>query len=167
MADYPSTVYIVDTNLLLDLCIGEIIVYFFKLSHTFITPDVILAELQTVDPRILIELGLKQSELTGDSILKVIHLRTQYRQLSINDLFALVTAQLMGGTLLTGDGNLRKAAHQEGVLVHGTLWVLDEMVRLAIISGSKAAEALTLMCDNGSRFPQDECNKRLREWLSL
>ncbi|MHB1454961.1 MAG: hypothetical protein ACYCYM_13540 [Saccharofermentanales bacterium] len=29
--------------------------------------------------------------------------------------------------LLTGDGNLRKAALTEGVAVKGTLWVLDEL----------------------------------------
>ncbi len=35
-----------------------------------------------------------------------------------------------GSLLLTGGKALRKAASQEGVEVHGTLWLLDAMVEV-------------------------------------
>ncbi len=164
MADYLSKC-VVDTSLLIDMYIGRIMVEFFKLPYSFVAPDVIIAELQEPDGKTLMELGLQQGELTGSQILEVLQLRAQYQQPSVNDLFALVLARVFLATLLTGDGNLRKAAHQEGIPIHGTLWVLDEMVRLKIISQLQAAEALKLMCERGSRLPQDECDKRLKEWF--
>ncbi len=157
--------YVVDTSLLIDLYFGEIAYEFFQLPYNFIAPDVIIAELQEPDSRLFIELGLQEHELTGSQILEVMELRSVYRHPSVNDLFALVLARLLSLPLLTSDGNLRKAAVQEGVQVHGTLWALDEMVRLQIISQVQAAGSLKLMCEKGSRLPQDECDKRLREWL--
>ena len=40
--------------------------------------------------------------------------------------------------LLTGDRNLRKAADQEGVQVHGTIWLVSEMLREKIIQPTVA-----------------------------
>jgi len=156
---------VVDTSLLIDLYIGRILAEFFKLPYSFVAPDVIIAELQEPEGKVLMELGLQQDELAGSQILEVVQLRAQYRHPSVNDLFAFVLARSLGVTLLTNDGNLRKVALQEGVSVHGTLWTLDEMVRLKIISPLRAADALRLMCERGSRLPQDECNKRLAGWL--
>lgn len=165
MADYLSKC-VVDTSLLIDMYIGRIMVEFFKLPYSFVAPDVIIAELQEPDGKTLVEFGLQQGELTGSQILEVLQLRAQYRQPSVNDLFALVLARVLSATLLTSDGNLRKVAHQAGVPIHGTLWVLDEMVQLKIISQFRAADALKLMCERGSRLPQDECDKRLKKWLA-
>lgn len=163
MAEYPSKC-VLDTSLLIDVYIGEIIVEFFQLPYSFVAPDVIIAELQEPDGKILMELGLRQGELIGSQVLEVIQLRELYRQPSVNDLFALVLARVLSATLLTSDGGLRKAAYQEGIPIHGIFWVLDEMVRLKIISQLRAADALKLMCERGSRLPQDECDKRLKKW---
>src|SRR5450755_5062867 len=46
----------------------------------------------------------------------------------------------------------------------GTLWILDEMVRLEIISSVQAMATLKSMCEQGSRLPQDECDRRLQSW---
>jgi predicted nucleic acid-binding protein len=163
MEDYLP-IYVVDTSLLRDLHVGKIIAKLFELPYRFIAPDVILAELQTIDNKMLIKLGLRESELTGQQVLQVFQLREQYKHPSVNDLFALVTAQSLNATLLTGDRNLRRAAELEEVTIHGTLWVLDEMVRLEIISPAQAIEALILMDEKGSRLPQEECDKRLKQW---
>jgi len=159
------TICVVDANLLIDLYVGKIIVPFFALPYTFIAPDVIIAELKSMDCSMLITLGLQKYELTGKQIQEVLKLRAQYRQLSINDLFALVTARSLRAILLTGDKNLRKLAEQHKILTHGTLWVLDQMVHLKVISPPQAAEALKLLCEKGSRLPIDECNHRLKIWL--
>ena len=165
MVDYPLRC-VVDTSLLIDLYIGKIMVDFFKLPFDFVAPDVIVSELHEPNGKQLMELGLQDRELTGDQILEVILLRKQYRQPSVNDLFALVLARILEATLLTNDGNLRKVAQHEGILTHGTLWVLDEMVQIKIIPPFQAIDALSAMRERGSRFPQDECDKRIRKWLS-
>ncbi|HEV2653556.1 MAG TPA: PIN domain-containing protein [Ktedonobacteraceae bacterium] len=163
MADSLSKC-VVDTSLLIDLHIGKIIVKLFDLPYSFIAPDVIIAEAQTIDTKTLIRYGLQKSELAGEQILKVLQLKAQHRHPSVNDLFALVTAQSMNAVLLTGDRNLRKVAELYHVPVHGTLWILDEMVRLEIISSIQAISTLKSMCEQGSRLPQDECDRRLQNW---
>lgn len=165
MVGYPLRC-VVDTSLLIDLYIGKIMLDFFKLPFDFVAPDVIIAELHEPNGKLLMKLGLQQRELTGDQILEVIQLRKQYLQPSVNDLFALVLARILKATLLTNDGNLRKVAHQEGIVTHGTLWVLDEMVQVKIIPPLQAIDALSAMRERGSRFPPDEYDKHIRKWLS-
>jgi predicted nucleic acid-binding protein len=75
------------------------------------------------------------------------------------------SAQSLSAILLTGDKNLRKVAEQNNISTHGTLWVLDEMVTIKVISPLQAAEALKLLYEKGSRLPVDECNHRLKIWL--
>ena len=48
--------------------------------------------------------------------------------------------------------------------VHGTLWLLDEMVRLAVVPPRLAAQALERMLEHGSRLPLNECQERLERW---
>jgi hypothetical protein len=43
-------------------------------------------------------------------------------------LFALLLAKINSCALITGDDALRKAAKEEGVPVHGLLWILDRLV---------------------------------------
>jgi rRNA-processing protein FCF1 len=164
MADYRLKC-VVDANLLIDLEFGRILIDFFKLPFIFITPREIFAELQTIDTTILARLGLRKSKTMDYQDLEAIRLRAIYRKTSFNDLLTLVTAKANGAMLLTGDRYLRIAAIQEKVLTHGTLWVLDEMVRLNIISPQQAAKALRLMLDNNRRLPIDECTVRFNEWL--
>lgn len=163
MADSLSKC-VVDTSLLIDLHLGKIIVKLFELPYSFIAPDVIIAEAQTLDTEMLIKKGLQKSELTGEQVLKVLQLKAQHRHPSVNDLFALVTAQSMNAVLLTGDRNLRKVAELYSIPIHGTLWILDEMVNSEIISLQQAVTTLKLMRKQGSRLPQEECDRRLQNW---
>ncbi|MGD0951750.1 MAG: hypothetical protein ABR985_05050 [Methanotrichaceae archaeon] len=58
------------------------------------------------------------------------------------DLFALVLAIEEKTTLLTGDNALRKAALQEGVDVHGIIWLLDKMIQDKVISKAEGCRSL-------------------------
>ncbi len=163
MTDSPPT-YIVDANILIDLHVGGSLSEFFRLPFRFVTPDVVLAELVEPDGETLVVRGLERAELSGKQVLAVAELRARYRWVSVRDLFALVLAQALGTTLLTGDRHLRQAADVEGVAVHGTLWLLDEMVRLGVVPPGQAAQALERMLARGSRLPHDECQVRIRRW---
>ena len=163
MVDSPSTL-VPDSSLLIDLHVGGILRQFITLQYSFTTPDVIIAQLQDLDGTTLMGYGLQQSELAGEQVREVVTLRGRYRRPSANDLFALVLARHLGATLLTSDRHLREAALQEQVVVHGTLWVLDELVRLEIVPAINAADALRLMLSRGSRLPSDESDWRLKLW---
>jgi predicted nucleic acid-binding protein len=165
MTSSPS-LCVVDANILIDLHIGGLLREVFALPLRLVAPDVTIAELDEPDGKGLLAYGLGSETLPGEQVLEVIALRARHRQVSANDLFALVLARALKVTLLTGDRHLREVADEEGVEVHGTLWVLDEMVRLGVVTPSHAAEALERMLARGSRLPEVECQRRIQEWMN-
>ena len=156
--------FIIDTNVLIDLYRGEILNELFALPYVFISPDVILDELLEPDGVTLMDLGLKRGELSGDRVLEVEALSFHHRNIAVNDLFALVLASSRGLPLLTGDSRLRALALKHNVRVHGTLWILDELVAKGVIMPVTACQALQQMLDHGSRLPPAECSDRFRKW---
>jgi len=163
MVDFQQE-FVTDSNIWIDFYFGELIEEVFKLPFQFIAPDVIVEELEQPSGKSLLSLGLEKRELTAELVSQVEKLTHMYPRPSINDLFALVLAKHLKIVLLTGDGELRKAARQEGVGVHGVLWLLDKVVQYQVIVPNKAAEALRKMLAHGSRLPQSEIQKRLRLW---
>ncbi len=163
MADSQQE-FVTDSNIWIDLYFGELLEEVFKLPFKFIAPDVIIEELETPSGEDLLVLGLKEKELSSSLVAEVVRLTGKYSRPSINDIFALVLARHLELTLLTGDGELRKAAKKERVEVHGILWLLDVMVERKVITPARAIKALKLMLANGSRLPQEECRKRFKLW---
>lgn len=159
-----SSLFIADTNILIDLWEGELLPAFFRLPYTIASPDVVIAELQRPEGSILGELGLQSLTLEADLVLEVIVLRSQHKALSTPDLFAFVAARNLGAILLTGDAGLRQLAETHRVPLHGILWVLDEMVRTEIISSFNAAGSLERILEAGARLPESPCEERFRRW---
>lgn len=155
---------IIDTNVLIDLHHGNVLDGLFRLPYLFIAPDVVIEELQEPDGSDLMRMGLKSGELSGERVLEVEQLFLHHANIAVNDLFALVLAASMNLPLLTGDSRLRKLAARHNVKVHGTLWVLDEMVSHEILKPVEAARALRAMQERGSRLPLADCEERLRFW---
>lgn len=155
---------VIDANIVIDLRNGGLLPELFRLPFQVVAPDVTIAELREPDGESLTEYGLKSRELSDDQVQEVVALAIRYRRVSASDLSALVLARALRATLLTGDKPLRQVAEQEGVAVHGTLWVLTELVRLEVITPSQAARALRRMLAQGSRLPWEECQRLLRQW---
>ena len=155
--------YVTDSNVWVDLHLGRLVEKAFLMPIRFAAPDVIIEELVRPLGADLVACGLRVEELSGEQVLKVADLAARYLRPSRQDLFALVLAETLGATLLTGDGALREAAREMGVEVHGTIWLLDQMMAHGIIDGQKRAQALRLMIDSGSRLPKDEVESRLDE----
>jgi hypothetical protein len=108
--------------------------------------------------------GLVEMGLSGISVQEVLHLRATYRSPSITDLFALALAKTEGRPLLTGNRHLRLAAEGEGHEVHGTLWLLDEMVSRGVVDMKRAAQALERMVARGRRLSAADVQLRLILW---
>src|SRR6185295_16262968 len=136
----------------------------FQLPLSLQAHDVIVAELESPDGATLVGRGLQARELTGNQVLEVVRLAGRYLRPSRSDLFALVLARSQGATLLTGDRHLRSAAESEGVKVHGTLWLLDQMVETDLLERREAIARLLRMVQAGRRLPTAEVERRLRIW---
>jgi predicted nucleic acid-binding protein len=158
------SICVTDTNLWIDLDTADLLGPIFRLPFEWQAPDVIVAELERPEAADLIRRGLRVRELGGRQVAEVVRLAAAYPRPSRADLFALVLARLQGVLLLTGDRHLRQAAEQEGVQVHGTLWLLDEMVERSVVTPREAAEALIRLKEGRRRLPADEVDRRLRRW---
>lgn len=164
MAGFPSPC-VSDTTLLVDLREGGITRHVFRLPTVWLAPDVVLEEeLEAAHAERLLRLGLQKRELTGDQVEEVVALAQRYLGPSRADLFCLVLAKAEHATLVTSDKSLREAAEQEGIPVHGTLWILDFLVGNDLVPRQQAAAALRRMVENNRWLPQTEVDERLRQW---
>ena len=112
----------------------------------------------------LLRWGLRPIEIDETEFRLVYEWNAVYKKLSFYDLMALAIAKRRGFILLTGDGALRRAALQEGVEVHGTLWVLDRLIETQKITIEEYHAALIDIRDDDSgmiRLPREEIIKRI------
>lgn len=161
-------VYVTDACFWLDLDAGEIVPVPFQINCKWTAPDVVVREVNFQDPELcdnLLEFGLSSVELLGDQVREVEELISIYSNPSFPDISALVIAKYLNCTILTSDRDLRTAADSEGVPVHGTIWLLDQLVeKFHYLAPQQGARAIKTMLEKGRRLPEKECEKRIRKW---
>ena len=111
----------------------------------------------------LLDLGLRLVELEAPAVERVVDLAARYPHPSRLDLAALAAAEQESCPLLTGDRRLRAAAEEEGVDVHGTLWLAARLVREGHLSVDELREAYSRMRAAGRRLPWEKVQVQLRE----
>lgn len=151
-----------DSSVLIDIEQGALTRAMFSLPWRFAVPDVLFLEELAEKHRSLLELGLECKSMNGDLIAQTYQLRQQYRQTSVNDLLALILAKAEQGLLLTGDKALRRVASSLNVEVHGTLWLVKQIIDYKKITIEIAAIAFQRMQAFGSRLPWNEVDKLLK-----
>lgn len=140
---------VIDSNILIDLVAGKILPGFFQLPLYLLTTRFVVDELHEPDGQLILNYGVTVCGLSTDEITEMRRLGAQHRRLSSADISAFILARRMQVTLLTGDSRVRALAHQHGINVRGSLWVLDEMVRLDVIAPLVASEALVRVLRGG------------------
>ena|SRR3989338_7861718 len=152
-----------DASVLIDIECGELTSAMFSLPWQFAVPDILFFEELSEHHAHLIDFGLINKTMRGELISEAYNLRQQYAKPSMNDLLALILAKHEQCQLLTGDKALRKVAVQFNVEVHGTLWLVGEMLYHKKITLGVARVAFQKMKDAGSRLPWNEVEKMLKE----
>jgi predicted nucleic acid-binding protein len=152
-----------DANIIIDIEIGNLTTAIFQLPYEITVPDILFElELKEKHSHIL-DLGLKLKSLTAEFIKKTESLTQQYPRPSMMDHSALALALQERCSLLTGDKDLRNAAKNEGVEVHGTIWIVEELLNLKIIQQSQAQGSFDAMRVKGSRLPWEDVEKLLNK----
>lgn len=153
-----------DANILIDMEDGNLTPVVFRLPYEIAVPD-ILFELELRERHShLLAAGLKVKSLTAESIKKTESFTQQYPRSSMMDHSALALALQEGCSLLTGDKDLRVAATKEGVEVHGTIWIVEQLLKQKIIQQPQAKGSFDTMRDKGSRLPWGDVEKLLNRW---
>ncbi len=159
----PVQLLISDANILIDMDVGGLLRPMFRLDAIFAVPNILFEEeLREQHPE-LPSLGLKSLDLSATSVEYADNLIARYQAIgaSINDFLALALAKQEQCPLLTGDAKLRIVAKNEQVDFHGTLWLIEQMVKSRVITGRQAGVAYRKMREAGRRLPWDEIEKQL------
>ena len=130
-----------DANVLIDMHEGGLLESMFRLSDSFCVPDILYAEELEAHYPNLPALGLVILALSGDGVEHAIILKQHYPGPSMNDLFALELARENGCSLLSGDRRLKVAAEKEGIIVRGTIWLVERLImeEVLTITGARIA----------------------------
>ena len=153
-----------DANIIIDMNTGGLLRLMFRFDATFAVPDVLFEEELRTDHPELLRLGLKPLELREDTVVYAGRLVEKYRSLgaSINDLLSLALAWQEKCPLLTGDGRLRTAGETEGIEVHGTLWLVEQMLKARTMNVRQAEAGYEKMRAAGRRLPWRDVDQQLR-----
>lgn len=157
-------VLITDTNIWIDLDHGELLELIFHLPYQICAADFAKAEIRSIDVTVLERQGLIFQGLDKTLMAELLSLRQRKTAIAIADLEAFLLAREQGAVLVTGDRNLARLAMDEGLEVHGLLWLMDEMVQIGVLRPLRAAASLSTIIDRGARLPADECDRRIRIW---
>lgn len=147
------SIVISDASVLIDIECGRLTKEMFSLSLQFAVPDILFDEELKERHGDLLKLGLIIRSMSGDLIGEAYALHQKYSRPSVNDMLALTLAKHEGCQLLTGDKALRVAAGDVGVEVHGTIWLVREMLKAGKITTDIAQKAFKQMREAGSRLP--------------
>lgn len=109
--------------------------------------------------------GLEVIDLSPDQVGRAFALMGLYPGLSPYDCFSLALAETTeGAMLLTGDQQLRTRADGLGVVVHGVLWISDEIEKAATMPLADLADALAILeADPLVFLPPAEVRSRIEQ----
>ena len=151
-----------DANIFIDFEEGGILERLFQLSDDIGVPDLLFEDELRVQHGHLPDLGLRLVELDVAAIERLTALGVLYPNTSANDRAALVGAEQENCPLVTGDRRLREAAEAEGVEVHGTLWLVDKLVKEGCLALDELEVAYERMRAAGRRLPWGSVAEQLR-----
>src|SRR5579864_4023374 len=136
-----------DASVLIDIECGELTSAMFSLPWQFAVPDILFAEELAERHGHLLRFGLISKTMSGDLVAEAYGLHQKYIKPSVNDMLALTLAKHEGCQLLTGDKALREVAKELNVEVHGTIWLVEEMLQGEKITVDVARVAFQKMKD--------------------
>jgi hypothetical protein len=160
----PTDCLVSDTNIWIDLHHGGLLRQIFDLPCAFATTDFAFEELREPAGADLCRWGLSVVGFPGEETPDIYRLRETLCNPSLADVSCFYLASQRGWTLLTGDKAVRRACQQQGVEVHGTLWLLDALYDHQLVTGAQLCRALNDMLTQGGRLPQKACSERLSRW---
>lgn len=168
MTHGPAPVVVVnDASCLIDLRKAQLLHLLVQLPYRLVIPlPVRESELIRFTPQewALLDAGIEVFDLPPARVTEAFAVKAAHPKLSANDCFCLVTTRCHDdAVLLTGDGLLRGVANADGRRVHGVLWVIDELHRLALCNDETLSAALELWRDDPTvRLPAPDVVRRLQ-----
>jgi predicted nucleic acid-binding protein len=158
---------VTDANIIIDLAAGGLLEEMFRLPGVeFCVPVTLYVEELADYYGVLPALGLNVMTQSDEDVAYVEILSARFRA-GINDLFALALARSLKCALLSGDQALRAAAEAERVEIHGTLWLIERLLDVGLVSVERVTTAYDAMRQDGSRLPWADVQLQIRRWRNV
>lgn len=164
-------IIITDTNVFFDIIGINALPEFFALPYEICTTDFVLSEILRSHQKeqmkmFILEEKLTIFTLTDYEIEDVKAFLTNRSFKGITDKTVLWKAKQLSSILLTGDGKLRKEAIEQGVEVHGSIWVVENLLERHLIEKATAVILLKKLKEINSNLPMDDINKLIKRILN-
>ncbi len=158
-----------DANVLIDLELTGLFDLWFQLGIETHTTDLIGRELrQGGHERALsyFRAGqVQEHSLSFEQLAAVSELEKEIgSKANLNDCSVLFLAIELDAMLLSGDKPLRAAARVKRIEIHGTLWIMDQLVEAGLMSGEVACAKLNHLLSKRRFLPATECEARRKRW---
>jgi len=159
---------ITDSSVFFDIIKIQALPEFFALDFDICTTDFVKGEILESEQRAQIEMFIGSQQLTvfeisEQEIEEIITFKTKRLFKTLTDKTVLWKAKQLKCPLLTGDAKLRSEAIEQGVTVHGSLWVIQIMVESKVIRANTGIEFLEKLKISNDRLPLDEIEKLIRK----
>lgn len=159
---------ITDSSVFFDIIKIHALPEFFALDFEICTTDFVKGEILESEQREQIELFIRSQQLTvfklsGKEIEEVENFKTKRFFKTLIDRTVLWKAKQLECPLLTGDAKLRSEATEQGITVHGSLWVIQQMVVSRVVTANAGIEFLEKLKMSNDRLPLDEIEKMIKK----
>jgi predicted nucleic acid-binding protein len=159
---------ITDTNVFFDIIEIRALPEFFALDYEICTTDFVIHEILKSNQKAEIESfirakKLKTIHLDADEVESVLNFQTKRLFKGITDKTVLWKSIELKCPLLTGDKKLRKEAEDWGIEVHGSIWVISELITQFIISDKEGIILFEALKDVNGSLPHEEIDKLIKQ----
>ena len=160
-------VVITDVSVFFDLYHLQILPEFFALDMEIHTTDFVYNEIANSEQKSEFVIFERSKKLHIIKITPVEEDEIRSMELSRSnksfpDRTVLWKAKQFKCALLTCDGKLRKEAEGQGLEVHGSLWVINQLIDTGIISKAKGIELFKQMKLLNVRLPMHEIDRLIK-----
>jgi predicted nucleic acid-binding protein len=144
-----------DANVFIDMESMGVFDLWAQLGYETLTTSLIVLELEDGGhAEALAYIETEAISVEDPSFDQVDRLYSALPGLSLEDASILCLTMERGAMLLTGDKTLRNAGAVRQVEVHGSIWVLDQLVRQGKLAGRVAAQKLQGLLDETGKSPR-------------
>ena len=157
-------IIITDSSVFFDIIMIQALPEFFALNFEICTTDFVIREILESEQKEQIEAFISSDKLTvfelsDKEIEEVENFKTKRFFKTLIDKTILWKSIQLNCPLLTGDGKLRKEAIDQGLTVHGSLWVIQMLVENGIITAEAGIILLERLKKINDRLPFEEIEK--------
>lgn len=159
---------VTDVSVFFDLFEIKLLPEFFALDWEIITTDIVYNEILQQNQKSEFEVFVRSNRLSiynanAEDMEIISNFKTKNSIRSIADKSMLWKAINTKAILLTCDQKLRKEANHHKIEVHGSIWVIEQMIESTILTQNSAIGYLEQLKQTNNRLPFERIDQLIKK----